>query len=436
MEHMYAAADWLPDVLGPWPSIFALDLGRYLLVATLIGLVILLVPSRVAAFRQGRTKSPRPNQVWHELRHSVVAAAVFAMVGLCVYHGVALGIFQVYPRVADYGWLYWVGSIVLIVVAHDTYFYWTHRWIHAPALFSRVHRTHHLSVAPTVWTAYSFSVAEAALQAAFLPLFLLVVPVHEVVLFIWMAHQILRNVAGHSGVELEPRTWLASWWGRWLTTTLHHDMHHQHGRYNYGLYFAWWDRWCGTEHPEYQARLVVLLARLDTHQIPTTVQETHGGSRVRASITVFAAFLVSTLMPRGGYASELLGEWATQGNAAHVRIERCESSTRTLCGVITWLWEPVDAKGEAIRDAMNPDPSLRARSLIGASLLKNFRSEANGELSEGQIYNPENGRTYRASMRMRGEDILEVKGCFLFVCETQVWRRADSVCKVVSQAQD
>jgi uncharacterized protein (DUF2147 family) len=107
-----------------------------------------------------------------------------------------------------------------------------------------------------------------------------------------------------------------------------------------------------------------------------------------------------------------------------------------LRGVVTWLWEPVDAKGDPIRDARNPDPGLRSRSLIGASLLKDFRSVANGELSEGQIYNPENGRTYRASMKVRGEGILEVKGCFLFVCETQVWRRADSVCKVLSQAQD
>jgi sterol desaturase/sphingolipid hydroxylase (fatty acid hydroxylase superfamily)/uncharacterized protein (DUF2147 family) len=436
MEHVSATADWLFTFLGPWPSIFAFDLGRYLLVATVISMVILLVPSRVAAFSRTRPRFPKPNQAWHELRHSVVAASIFALVGLCVYHGVALGIFRVYAHVADHGWLYWVGSIVLIVVAHDTYFYWTHRWIHTPGLFSRVHRTHHQSVAPTVWTSYSFSVSEAMLQAGFLPLFLLLVPVHEAVLFIWMAHQILRNVAGHSGVELEPRAWLASWWGQWFTTTLHHDMHHQHGRYNYGLYFAWWDRWSGTEHPEYRARLASLVASLDAMQPTIGTPDKHGRSAGRATIAVFVAALVSIAISHRSHASELLGEWATQGNAAHVRIERCESSPSTLCGIITWLWEPVDAKGEPIRDERNPDPSLRSRSLVGASLLKDFRPAANGELTEGQIYNPENGRTYRASMKLRGEDILEVKGCFLIVCDTQVWRRADSVCKAVPQAQD
>ena len=27
--------------------------------------------------------------------------------------------------------------------------------------------------------------------------------------------------------------------------------HHAHNRGNYGLYFTWWDRWCGTEDAQY-----------------------------------------------------------------------------------------------------------------------------------------------------------------------------------------
>jgi Delta7-sterol 5-desaturase len=97
---------------------------------------------------------------------------------------------------------------------------------------------------------------------------LLFVPMHVSALFVWMAHQILRNVLGHCGVELEPRSWLAGWWGRWITTTLHHDMHHAQGRHNYGLYFTWWDRVCGTEHPQYRERLQHLI---DTIDVPTSL---------------------------------------------------------------------------------------------------------------------------------------------------------------------
>ncbi len=39
-----------------------------------------------------------------------------------------------------------------------------------------------------------------------------------------------------------------------LTTTTHHDLHHAQAGWNYGLYFTWWDRLMGTEHPDYHAR--------------------------------------------------------------------------------------------------------------------------------------------------------------------------------------
>jgi sterol desaturase/sphingolipid hydroxylase (fatty acid hydroxylase superfamily) len=251
------------EFLAPWPAIFAFDLGRYVLTAAVFTVVLLLISPAVLAMRRVRDRRPRANQQWRELGHSVVAAIVFSLAGLGVYHGAQHGLFRVYSAAAQYGWLYWGASLVLVIVAHDAYFYWAHRWMHRPGVFRRLHRTHHLSVAPTQWAAYSFSVGEAALQAAFLPLFLLLVPAHTTVLFIWMAHQVVRNVAGHCGVELEPRGWLATWWGAWFTTTLHHDMHHEHGKYNYGLYFAWWDRWCGTEHPDYRRRLASLLSSIE-----------------------------------------------------------------------------------------------------------------------------------------------------------------------------
>jgi sterol desaturase/sphingolipid hydroxylase (fatty acid hydroxylase superfamily) len=40
----------------------------------------------------------------------------------------------------------------------------------------------------------------------------------------------------------------------WITTPTHHDIHHAEAGWNYGLYFTWWDRLMGTEHPGYHAR--------------------------------------------------------------------------------------------------------------------------------------------------------------------------------------
>jgi uncharacterized protein (DUF2147 family) len=114
-----------------------------------------------------------------------------------------------------------------------------------------------------------------------------------------------------------------------------------------------------------------------------------------------------------------------------VRLHRCDRGDQTLCGSIIWLWEPTDAAGAPPRDARNPKIELRNRPLIGLPLLTSFRREPNAKTPrwiDGSIYDPESGRTYRATIAWRSIDILEVEGCVLFVCRTQVWRRAESLC--------
>jgi sterol desaturase/sphingolipid hydroxylase (fatty acid hydroxylase superfamily) len=66
---------------------------------------------------------------------------------------------------------------------------------------------------------------------------------------------IVRNVLGHAGFELMPAGFARSLWLGWLTTSTHHDLHHAASRWNYGLYFTWWDRLMGTEHPSYLEHL-------------------------------------------------------------------------------------------------------------------------------------------------------------------------------------
>jgi uncharacterized protein (DUF2147 family) len=161
-------------------------------------------------------------------------------------------------------------------------------------------------------------------------------------------------------------------------------------------------------------------------------------SLVGVSLLVYACALVlgSLIICETVRASELVGEWPTQGNAAHVRVDRCHTASDLVCGVVTWLWEPLDAEGGPMRDKHNPDPKLRARPILGLSLLEDFRRVINEEAMEGRIYNPENGRTYRASLRLRSADLLEVKGCLLIACDTQVWRRVESVCAMHPKQSD
>jgi len=121
-------------------------------------------------------------------------------------------------------------------------------------VFGRVHRVHHLSTSPTPLAAYAFHPAEALVQAGVYPIIVAAIPAHPGTLFAFLVFMILRNVIGHLGFELHPR-WFASHPAtRWITTTTHHDLHHQHFHGNYGLYFTWWDDLAGTTREDYTAR--------------------------------------------------------------------------------------------------------------------------------------------------------------------------------------
>ena len=50
----------------------------------------------------------------------------------------------------------------------------------------------------------------------------------------------------------------------------HHELHHEKGGGNFGLYFTWWDRLMGTEHVEYHARFGQVTAGEAAADVPAT----------------------------------------------------------------------------------------------------------------------------------------------------------------------
>lgn len=74
---------------------------------------------------------------------------------------------------------------------------------------------------------------------------MLLVPTQWPIVGLFMVHQIARNT------EIFPARRDGQPLLDFLTTSTHHDLHHATARWNYGLYFTWWDRWMGTEHPDY-----------------------------------------------------------------------------------------------------------------------------------------------------------------------------------------
>jgi sterol desaturase/sphingolipid hydroxylase (fatty acid hydroxylase superfamily) len=57
----------------------------------------------------------------------------------------------------------------------------------------------------------------------------------------------INSVFNHAGWEVYPKRWVDGWWGRHIITASHHNLHHTKYRGNYGLYFRFWDKVCGTD---------------------------------------------------------------------------------------------------------------------------------------------------------------------------------------------
>ena len=187
-------------------------------------------------------------QIRREIGWSLASAGIYgAPAGLLAWGWQEHGWTRVYADAADYP-LWWLPASVLVyLLLHDAWFYWTHRWMHRPALFRVAHAVHHASRPPTAWAAMSFHPLEALTGAVVIPAMVLLIPIHFAALFVVLGVMTVMGVTNHMGWELFPRRLVRGKAGAWLITASHHQRHHQQYGCNYGLYFRLWDRLCGTD---------------------------------------------------------------------------------------------------------------------------------------------------------------------------------------------
>lgn len=226
------------------------DAGRFVICS---GGVFFLAGKVAAASPWRRIQARRCTNadLKREMRNALRTVMLYGVVSGCLavadHHGA-------FPSPAGLSWWQRLSSFVGLVLWQDATFYFLHRALHTRWLW-RFHAEHHRSGTPSAWAAFSFSGIEALLQVAFLPLWLLFVPMDRTVLVGFLIFVGLRNAIGHAGVELMPAWWLDRWWSALVTTTVHHDLHHSERRpANFGLYFVCWDRMLGTESGKYRHR--------------------------------------------------------------------------------------------------------------------------------------------------------------------------------------
>jgi len=225
--------------------------GRYVLFSLTFWWLFNVSMKEQFASRAVQTRPRKNGQDRREIGWSLLTSLIFTAIALAVVLAYQAGYTQIYTRLTDYPLIWYPASIILTLFLHETYYYWLHRWMHRPGVYRWVHKTHHDSITTSPWTAFSFHPLESTLQAIVIPVLLFVFPLHVSAVGIILMIMTVSSAINHLNTEIYPRDFDQHWLGRWLIGATHHSLHHAQFRFNYGLYFTFWDKWMRTESPDF-----------------------------------------------------------------------------------------------------------------------------------------------------------------------------------------
>ena len=250
---------WLPyDTWGQVVFVFILSVIRYMLFGGLAFLIFYVLLKNKTLFAKIQKKWPAKADYYREVFYSLLTFLIFAITPLILNNTYIKPYTTIYIDIHQHSMLYFWMVFPVMLIVHDTYFYWAHRIMHHPKLFSFFHVVHHKSTNPSPWASFSFQPTEAFIESGIIYIFAFTFPVHLIHILSFLVFMTIYNVYGHLGFELFPKGANRHWFLKWFNTSVNHNMHHQYFKGNYGLYFTWWDRLMHTTHLDYNNRFEMI----------------------------------------------------------------------------------------------------------------------------------------------------------------------------------
>jgi len=146
---------------------------------------------------------------------------------------------------------------------------------------------------------------------------------------------------------------------------------------------------------------------------------------ISAAIGIATAAALVPLSATQAAAADPTGIWqkSEQGERpGKFEIFRCGSGKRYLCAKIVWLKDPL-YKGKPLHDIRNENPRLRDRPILGLPMI-NGMAQVGANQWKGNIYNPEDGNTYSATLTLVSRNQINLRGCKGWIlCGERTWVR-------------
>eukprot|EP01126_Amoeba_proteus_P037525 TRINITY_DN3871_c1_g1_i2.p1 TRINITY_DN3871_c1_g1~~TRINITY_DN3871_c1_g1_i2.p1 ORF type:complete len:178 (-),score=11.53 TRINITY_DN3871_c1_g1_i2:187-720(-) len=155
-----------------------------------------------------------------------------------------------YSKSLVVGWNYLIFSMVLFFIFTDFTIYWVHRWLHLPSVYKYLHKDHHTYRWTTPFSSHAFHYIDGWSQGVQYYVFVYIFPFHHLLFISMFLFVNCWTVMIHDQVDFMSPS-------KFLLSTGHHTIHHTKFNYNYGQYFTFWDRICGTYLPAEQTNSIL-----------------------------------------------------------------------------------------------------------------------------------------------------------------------------------
>ena len=108
---------------------------KYYLIAGIAFLIFYLLLRKRINWKKIQPKFPAMKDYRREILFSTISIIIFALTPIILLENDYLRPHTTfYKDISRYGWLYFWGVFPLLLLIHDTYFYWMHRLIHHPGI--------------------------------------------------------------------------------------------------------------------------------------------------------------------------------------------------------------------------------------------------------------------------------------------------------------
>ncbi|AUD03308.1 DUF2147 domain-containing protein [Spirosoma pollinicola] len=141
-------------------------------------------------------------------------------------------------------------------------------------------------------------------------------------------------------------------------------------------------------------------------------------------LLLLTCFSVASFAHQSDGPDAIEGKWLSSKKRNQVQIYK---QGNKYFGKLVWMLEPNDpATNKPKVDKENPNEKLRNRPLMNLVLVTNLVYKGNNIWGDGEIYNPEDGKTYNCEVTIKDANSIDLRGYVMglsFLGKSKTWTR-------------